>query len=81
MHAGLDEIVAEAAEHIGADVAVGIERRHQIRKNAVKISHKRVLVCWGNSVTELYRSPSVVESPNGAPMKRSDGHRRYWSRR
>ena len=39
MHAGFDEIVAEPAEHLGADLPVGIDRRDQIGKDAVEISH------------------------------------------
>ena len=39
MHAGLDQIVAEPAEHLGSDLARGVDRRNQIGKDAVEISH------------------------------------------
>src|ERR1700748_224337 len=39
MHPGLDEIVAQPAEHDRADFPGGIDRRDQIEKDTVKISH------------------------------------------
>jgi hypothetical protein len=39
VHAGLDEIIAQPAEHIRADISVGINRRNQIGKYAMKIGH------------------------------------------
>ena len=39
VHAGLDQIVAEPAEHVGADLSRGVDRRDQIGKDAVEISH------------------------------------------
>jgi len=39
VHAGVDEVVAETPEHVSADGPVGIDRRNQIGKDAVKISH------------------------------------------
>lgn len=41
MNARLDEIVTEPGQHLGADPARCIDRRNQIRKDAVKISHDR----------------------------------------
>jgi hypothetical protein len=39
VHTGFDEIVAETAEHTGADLPRRIDRRDQIGKDAVEISH------------------------------------------
>ena len=39
MHAGGDEIVDQPGEHIGADLAIGIDRRNQIREHAVEVGH------------------------------------------
>jgi hypothetical protein len=39
VHAGLDQIVTEPAEHIGADLPRGVDGRDQIGKDAVEISH------------------------------------------
>jgi len=39
MHARLDEIVAEARQHIRADLPARINRRDQIGKDAVEIGH------------------------------------------
>ena len=41
MHAGLDEVVAEPAEHARAHLAVGIDGRDEIGKDAVEIRHGR----------------------------------------
>ena len=35
MHAGGDEIVDQPAEHVALHAAVAIDRRYQIRKDAV----------------------------------------------
>src|SRR5206468_2098222 len=37
--AGLDQIVAEPPEHVGLDLAGGVDGRNQIGKHAVEISH------------------------------------------
>jgi hypothetical protein len=42
MHAGLDEIVAEALQYIGLDLAGRINGGNQIRENAVKTSSSHV---------------------------------------
>ncbi len=39
VHARLDQIVAQPAQHLGADLAGRIDRRDEIGKDAVKISH------------------------------------------
>jgi len=39
VHAGLDEIIAQPAEHVGADVSAGIDWRNQIGKHAMEIGH------------------------------------------
>jgi hypothetical protein len=39
VHARFDEIVAEPAEHPGSDIPLGVERRDEIRENAVEIGH------------------------------------------
>ncbi len=41
MHARRDEVVTEPAQHLGANLARCIDRRHQIGKHAVEISHRR----------------------------------------
>ena len=52
MHAGFDEIVAETAEHVAADFPHGIDRRDQIGKDAVEVSHVcpgvQAVVCRGS---------------------------------
>jgi hypothetical protein len=37
VNAGFDEIVAQPAEHVAADIAVGIDGRNQIGKHAMEI--------------------------------------------
>ena len=39
MYAGFDQIVAEPAKHLGADVPRGVDRGDQIGKYAVEIRH------------------------------------------
>ncbi len=41
VHLRLDEVIAQPAEHIGADVAVGVDRRDQVGKDAVEVGHGR----------------------------------------
>ena len=42
MHAGLDQIVAELAEHIGLDAARRVDGRDEIGKDAVEVGHSDV---------------------------------------
>jgi hypothetical protein len=44
VNAGLDEIVAQTAKHIGANLPAGVNRRDQVGKNAVEIMHARGLL-------------------------------------
>jgi hypothetical protein len=37
--AGFDQVVAEAAEHVGADAAVGIDGGNEVGKDAVEVGH------------------------------------------
>src|SRR4029434_4466741 len=50
MHASLDEIIAEPAENVGTDLPRRIDRRDQIAKDAVKISHERKMPQAGKSL-------------------------------
>jgi hypothetical protein len=40
MHARLDKVVGEAAEHIGLDAAGRIDRRDEIGKHAMEVGHE-----------------------------------------
>src|ERR1051326_2539806 len=40
MHAGGNEIIDQASEYAGLDPAGTVDRRHQIRKDAVKVAHR-----------------------------------------
>jgi hypothetical protein len=51
MHAGLDEIITQTAEHGGADVPLVIERRDQIGKDAVKVRHGGDCALIGASIS------------------------------
>ncbi|MES2243840.1 MAG: hypothetical protein V4639_13280 [Pseudomonadota bacterium] len=39
MHAGRHQVVAKARQDLRADLSVGVNGRHQIRKNTVKFRH------------------------------------------
>ena len=65
VHAGLDEIVAKTAEHIGADLACGIDGRDEIGEDAVEIGHGPTLEPAPRPGQMLCRNADGPELPPG----------------